>query len=206
LVVGVRLDRLAAAAGASAFPAKLASLARLAKGAGRARLAYLRRHARPATQRGFLLDRARLVVVPVGLEAAARRLCGSGTCEDGPALEAAAGWLRILRETLESDPPRSLAACLDGPPVPLRTDSATPLDAGVTPADPDAAPRKQARAASALQGAAGGGCGVVLLPADKPFAPEDALSALREAGRHAETVRLRFVRAFPPGRQLTAGW
>src|SRR5207237_6621554 len=45
--------------------AKMGTLARLALSSGRTRREFLRRHADPVVAREFLLDRARLVVVPV---------------------------------------------------------------------------------------------------------------------------------------------
>src|SRR5262249_45205629 len=58
------------------FLRKLASLARLALSAGHARREFLRRHGRPAVTCGFLPDRARMVVTPLGLETTARAVTG----------------------------------------------------------------------------------------------------------------------------------
>ncbi len=58
-----------------AFHQKLASLARMAVSAGAQKRKYLRRHAEGThLGRGFLLDRARLAVVPLGLDAIVRSL------------------------------------------------------------------------------------------------------------------------------------
>ena len=60
---------------------KLGSLARMALSAAVQKRDFLRRHCedRPALTSGFLLDRARLVVVPIGLESCVRAFTGQGS-------------------------------------------------------------------------------------------------------------------------------
>src|SRR5262249_15022310 len=72
------------AAEPEAFLRKLGSLARLALSAAVQKRDFLRRHraGRPALTRGFLLDRARLIVTPVGLSAVAARRSGGGSAAD----------------------------------------------------------------------------------------------------------------------------
>src|SRR5262249_50006924 len=63
---------------------RLGTLARLAVSAARQKREFLRRHSarRDLLNRGFLLDRARLVIIPVGLDAVVRESIGVGICED----------------------------------------------------------------------------------------------------------------------------
>src|SRR5262249_55659097 len=84
LTVGLQLPRLAELPGLQGDPErflqKLSSLARLALSAAVQKRDFLRRHRRehPTVSRTFLLDRARLVVVPIGLETVVQRLLGRG--------------------------------------------------------------------------------------------------------------------------------
>jgi hypothetical protein len=100
LWVGVGLGRLAEQAGAAALPDKVGSLARLALSAGAQKRAFLRRHGAAALADGFLLDRARLVVAPLGL--------------DGVAPEPARQAVQRLREALRG-PVTAAPATLDWP-------------------------------------------------------------------------------------------
>src|SRR5262249_21957572 len=61
---------------------KCGSLARLALSAAAQKREFLRRHDRgqPGPNRAFLLERARLVVAPVGLESVSRSLHGAALC------------------------------------------------------------------------------------------------------------------------------
>ena len=97
LEVGLHLSRLAALV-AEEVPApqraerlleRLKSLARLALGAAVQKRDFLRRHSRacPGLARGFLLDRARLLVAPLGLDAAVQTVLGRALCSGGEALE-----------------------------------------------------------------------------------------------------------------------
>ena len=62
------------------------------------------------------LDRARLVVVPVGLEAVVRSLAGNGICASNPALELAEQILSSLWANLrQAGNAASLDVCVDGP-------------------------------------------------------------------------------------------
>jgi ATP cone domain len=222
LTVGLHLPRLAELprlrGDAELFLHKLGSLTRLALSAGAQKRNFLRRQDRGqgGLTRGFLLDRARLVVTPVGLEAAVRTLTGEclGGPGAGPAL--ARKVVQRLREVLRLEGPAyQLDACLDGVDgFALERDRGTgkagaplhpSLVAGLTAWDAAAAPRHQLRAAGPLQ-AADLGTAAVLLPGDRALPAEEAAELLRYAGRHTEVVRLRFVQDAAPGRQLTAPW
>src|SRR5207302_6137667 len=63
---------------APSFLKKLPTLARMAVRAGMRKRSFLRLHGGPALGRGFLLDRTRLMVVPLGLDAVVERLLGHG--------------------------------------------------------------------------------------------------------------------------------
>src|SRR5207253_248570 len=62
---------------------------------------FLRRHERgwPA----FFLERARLVVVPVGLDAVVREMLGRNLSAGGPGLDFALAVVKRLRQVLEHD-------------------------------------------------------------------------------------------------------
>src|SRR5439155_3139579 len=91
LTVGLHLPRLLEQAETRIDPPrvlrKLDSLARLALSAATQKRDFLRRHStgRPNGHRGFVLDRARLVAVPVGLEHATQTLLGHGLASAGSA-------------------------------------------------------------------------------------------------------------------------
>jgi hypothetical protein len=222
LTVGLHLPRLAEQPGVGGdgerFLKKLGSLARLALSAAVQKRGYLRRQdrARPADQAdtpavtsAFLLDRARLMVAPVGLEAVVRRFTGAGTGDGGAALELGKQIVERLRDVLHQDGRAAhLDACVDGP-----------FDFRVGPADggrwPDAAGaagltswdaatplKNQFRTGGALHAAADAGTLALFIPEDPPPTAEQVAGWLRSL-RHAEVVRVRLVRGAPVPRQLT---
>ena len=93
LTVGLHLPRLAEQPGVDSDPArflkKLGSLARLALSTAVQKRDFLRRResapGAPLVTGGFLLDRARLVAAPVGLDAVVRRFMSCGLCSGGAA-------------------------------------------------------------------------------------------------------------------------
>src|SRR5207253_1871143 len=118
LAVGLNLARLTGHAGvagdAARFLVKLPSLARMAISAAVQKRQFLRRHVGAELGREFLLDRARLVVVPVGLEAAVRALSGHGACAGGPALDLAQQIVASLAANLRSESQRAnIESCVD---------------------------------------------------------------------------------------------
>jgi hypothetical protein len=216
LVVGLHLPRLAELAGPGGGPerflAKLGSLTRLALGAAARKREFLRHrtHDQDGIHRGFLLDRARLVVVPVGLEAVVRALAGAGPCASRPALELARKVVQRLREVLDRDGPAAqLDACLDGADG-FALEAGRPVDpggiAGLTPWDAAAPLKSQLRAAGPLHAGADMGTVAVVVPEGRRLAAEEVADLLRWAGRQTDVVRLRFVRLCPPPQQLTAPW
>jgi hypothetical protein len=209
LTVGLHLPRLArqAADVDSFLERKLPSLARLALSAGVQKRAFLRRDA--ALSNGFLLDRARLVVAPVGLDAAVRRLAGAGLCDGAGPVELGRRLVQRLLDVLRRDGRAAhLETCLDGPATFTLHEGAdgAPADAaeaaGLSPWDEAAAVKAQCRAAGALHAAPEGGALALFPPAGRPAGPEQALEWLRTAWRTPEVSRLRFVRPNPSQRQL----
>jgi hypothetical protein len=219
LVVGLHLPKLLEQPGLRVDPArfvqKLGSLARLALSAGVQKRDFLRRLSRhrPVLARGFLLDRARLVVVPVGLEAVVRELVGRGLCGGGPGLELARQVVQRLGEVLQQDGRGyRLDTCVDSA-MELALGASSPDSgpaienlAGLTSWDAKATLKQQLKAAGALHALAGGGTAILPLPSDRMLPAEEVVELLRYAWRQTEVVRLRFVRMGPVRRQLTAPW
>jgi hypothetical protein len=210
LTVELHLPRLAehVRSGPAGFLQKLGSLVRLALSAAVQKRDFLRRcsQERPAVTRGFLLDRARLVAAPVGLDAAVEALLGRSPWDGGPALEYARQVLEALRDVLRQDS-RScgLDTCLDGSTL----SSSTPRpeeDAAVTPGPPAMDGRSQLRTVGALHTAVELGTTVVLLDPERWPAPEQVVEWLRWAWQHTDVTRVRLVRRALPGRQLTVPW
>jgi hypothetical protein len=215
LVVGLNLPTLHRQQGlqgdTAAFLQKLGSLARLGLSAGVQKRDFLRRHSqsRPELRRGFLLDRARLVVVPVGLEAVVRVLIGRGL-GSSPGLDLARQILRRLREVLEQDGSAShLETCLDSAAAfTLASDTEPALEqvAGLTPWDATLPARQQVKAAGQLHGVVERGTAAVLIPEDQPLTVDEAVAVVCYARRHTDVHRLCFRRSISPPHQLTAPW
>jgi hypothetical protein len=232
LTVGLHLPRLAAQTGATAardperLLGKLGSLGRMALSAGVQKRAFLRRHGRdwPA----FLLDRARLVVVPVGLDCVARVLTGAGITAGGPGLEFAQQVIARLDATLTRDGQASrldtcLAAALGPrreafairPAKPAeRTDEISAASgvmagdqvAGVTPWDSEAPLRQQIKAAGALHTSGGKGTVALLVDDERLPATEETIELLSRAWRQTEIPGVRLVRRAQMRQQLRAPW
>jgi hypothetical protein len=208
LTVGLHLPRLASrddAGNPERFLRKLTSLARLALSAGVQKRAFLRQRERlraearpigPAVSTGFLLDRARLVVAPVGLDEVVRTFTGDGLASGGPALEFGKQIVTRLRDVLTQDGRQTaLETCLDGPTsFALAGEVTAPARvAGLTPWGP-AAVRDQLRAAGALHAVAGCGTLAAFVPDDDPPSAAAAADWLLLAWQRSDVVRLRFAR------------
>lgn len=175
--VGINLSQLLQQLGGppvdpERFLSKVASLTRFAKTAGHVRQDFLRRHGRAPLQEAFLLDRARLVLVPMGLD-----LVASAT--DRPPQELARDILRTIRSAAETDRPRTM---------PVRVDSPAGNWGGI-PLPAPSTGRNAIRAASSLHHAAGGGRLELQSVAD----PAEAIGLLKLA-LDGHISRLRFVR------------
>jgi hypothetical protein len=197
LTVGLHLPQLAvrdAAGDAERFLRKLTSLARLALSAGVQKRAFLRQRER--VRNGFLVDRARLVVAPVGLDEVVRTFTGDGLVGGGPALGFGRQIVTRLRDVLTQDGRQAaLETCLDGPAsFTLSGDVPAPAGvAGLTPWGP-AAVRDQLRAAGALHAVTGCGTLALFVPDKNPPEVAEAAEWLRLAWQRSDVVRLRFVR------------
>ncbi len=201
LAVGLHLPRLLVQTGSTdnveRFLQKLGSLARLAVSAASQKRAYLRRlpadPAAPALSQGFLLDRARLLVTPIGLDSAVRTLRGRGLCSGGAALELGKEIVQRLRDVLRQEG-RSLRleACLDGPLLQAAPTAEPDPEqvAGLTPWDSQT-PRSQGRAAGTLHGVAEQGTLLIRLPADTTR--EELREVLRSLWEQTDVVRVQVV-------------
>lgn len=191
LTAGLNLPGLMAREGLSGdaerFLRKLPSLARLALSAGVQKRAFLRRRERsraeaPTLSSGFLLERARLVVTPEGLDEVVRAFTGAGLIDGGRALDLGGEIIRRLRDVLSQDGRHALLeTCVDAPAtVPL---TGSPAES-----------RDRLRAAGAMQTATGCGTVTLALPDGEPVIPSDAAEWLRFAWQRTDMVRLRFSR------------
>jgi hypothetical protein len=178
------------------FLHKLGSLARLALSAAAQKRDFLRRHNRRWP--GFLLERARLVAVPLGLQELARAVMGQGLCDNGPGLEFARKVIERLEESLTRDGQASHLDAHLGAPF------AEAESAGVTAWDAEAPPKQQLRASGLLHTGGGKGTATVMINAEAPPADELA-EVLTWAWKHTEIGCVRLIRP-RAGRQLTAPW
>lgn len=198
-----------AAEGTARLLDKTTTLARLALSAAVQKRDFLRRHGpeRPAVTRGFLLDRARLVVVPVGLEATVRSHLGQGLCEpNGGGLECARRIVQRLRTVLQGDGQAlALDTCLDGPPPGTRAELGPDHDVGLGACDPAAAAKVQLRAAAALH-TGSSGTAHLLAPPERPLSAEEVTELVQYAWRHTPVARLCFRRLAATPRQQLAPW
>jgi hypothetical protein len=193
---------------AETFLHKLASLVRLALSAAVQKRDFLRRHSqqRPAITRGFLLDRARLVVAPVGLYRAVRALLGQDPGKGGAALGLARRIILELDDVLRREgASRRLATLLDG--YLLAADGFGSQGRWQASMEgPPADGKSQLRTAGALQAAADLGTVAVLLPPEELETAEEVAGWLRWAWRHTDVIRVRLVRSAAQALQLTVPW
>lgn len=223
LTVGLRLSRLAALVAEElpqgtpedTMPARsrrllerLRSLARLALSAAQQKRDFLRRQTGvcPALTRGFLLERSRLLVVPVGLDQAVQTLLGRGLCSGGEALELGCEILQRLKDVLRQEGRVSaLQTCLGSAAwgEESASDGSPALAAGITCWEEAAPVRAQLRTIGELHTAAEGGTGTLFLPADPPPTADQVADWLRWAWNETMVLRLRLLRSLPTHRQLT---
>jgi hypothetical protein len=199
---------------------RLGSLARLAISAARQKREFLRRHSprRDLLSRGFLLDRARLVVFPVGLDAVVRESIGVGMCKDSSAQKLGVEILERLWQALRDEGKSlNLNVCLDSAPdfrctgeidaPAAELDSVDPCEAaGVTTWDSDAPALAQIRASGALHAVARSGTAAVFTPEGEPPSVDDMLELLRYALERSSIQGLRFVCCGKTRQQLLAPW
>ncbi len=215
--VAVHLPRLREQAGCrnsvDSFLAKLGSLARLALSAGLQKLSFLHRY-RPhmTTERTF--ESARLIVVPVGLDAVVRELEGQSLSAGGKGLSLGQRIISCLTDALSSNGcANHLASCVDSSAEiglaqlaeTVSVDDSTTVH-GLTTCEAEVDARRQIEVSGSLHAVAGGGTATVLIPRSTPLATDEVVDLLRFAWLHTEVVRLRIVRTGAPARQMTAPW
>jgi hypothetical protein len=206
MVVGLGLPKLlehvASGNVQTTFLRKLGSLARLALSAAVQKRDFLRRQhpQSSALARGFLLNRARLMIVPIGLEEIVGKMFGCGLCSVGPALEFAREVLHQLQRVLTADG-RScfLETCLDSPPAEV----SLPPGAGIATWDSSAAPQQQLRAASVLHAIAPA-TAYLLHQGFSLTSPENITELLQYTWKQTDIYRLRLLRLASPAKQSTA--
>jgi ATP cone domain len=205
LTVGLHLPRLAAQPGlredAALFLQKLGSLTRLAISAAVQKREYLRRHERvqpsPLTT-GFLLDRARLVVAPIGLDFVVHQMLGRGLTSGGEALDLGKQIVTRLRDVLKQDGRTAhLDACVDGASEfgLLSPPAVSEQVAGLTAWDANATLKNQLRAAGSLHALAERGALALFLGHDE-FTAEGIAERLRQAWETSDVARLRLARHY----------
>ena len=214
LSVGLNLPALANQPGMLADPGRflqrLGSLVRLALSAAVQKRRFLREKERargngsgvPLTS-NFLLDRARFVVTPIGLDAVVGLFTEWGLCNGGESLELGRQIVQRLCDVLRQDARSAqMDACLDGPFAfgldgsPAQSEAV----AGLTPWDATASAQSQMRAADVLHGLAEHGTLALLVPRDEAIEPEALVEWLARAWRRTDVVRLRVVRQ--PGKAI----
>jgi len=193
-VVGARVDGLARyllrsmSRQEEALMRAMSSLASLARSAGNSRLRYLRANALAGVAPGFLLDRGRLLVVPLGLRWAVQ----TGMRDVADETDAQQQLLRALFGGVSQMPSLGPPTVLDSAPP---GSDLPPADEAAEPAM-RATPQNQLRRAASLQGDTQTGTAVILLPAGFASDVADLAGLIEYAYRLRGLVRYRFV---PPG-------
>ncbi len=189
--------------------ARLKSLVRLALSAGVQKRDYLRSRTLQSgfLAEAFLLDRARLLVTPFGLEQAVHSIWGRGLCAGGAALDFGEQLLQRIRELLQLEGRTvALECCVDAPLGTVGSRGTGPSRstvAGPTCWDPAAPVKSQLRTLGKLHAVCDGGTGKVLLPSDPPPTADQVADWLRTAWHQTEIVRLCWLRPPTAHRQLT---
>jgi hypothetical protein len=173
-----------------AYLEKLVSLARLALSAGMQKRDFLRRHGQnlPALTRSFFLDRARLVVVPAGLERVVQRFTGESLYVSRTALGLARQIVQRLQEILRVDGRSVLLDAVVDPCLSLQDDEAANAVFPAVQATVEAL-RAGLRAAGALHAVSERG--IVLLPRTAAATVEQLATWLRFTWERTEVDRLR---------------
>jgi hypothetical protein len=219
LAVGIHLPRLAEQPSVRRDPTlflkKLESLARLAISAGIQKREFLRRSGANALSSGYVLERAQLVVVPIGLQAIVRILSGRELGDRGKGGELGREILGRLHEVLQRDGGRQrLEARLDSSPqldLPtVQADRQTRSDdrglAGLTTWRPGVSPADQIIGGGELHEANGGGTAFVVLTENEAPSGDEIAAWLQLVWRETSLVRIRFLRGGRTPTQLMAPW
>jgi hypothetical protein len=209
VAIGLHLPRLVHQLGSGADPErfinKLGTLARLALNAAAQKRDFVKKHGNQAIfHSGFLIDRARTVIVPVGLEAAARTLVGEELSTSSAAREFCKTALERLREALQQDGPSYLLdACLDGWPVAYVKSGGSPSGLGggkfawTTPFsshDFSLSPKDLLKISGIVTSAAGKGTATIYL-GDGLHDPQVVMELLAYASQQTHLTGLQFASA-----------
>lgn len=200
LYVGCHLLRLVdqlAPTRIEAYLEKLATLAGLARSAARHRLHRLRAVGAAELAEGFLLERSRFVLVPIGLEATVLRLAELVGPSATPPSELAERIVRTMRQVVEEAPGGPPWGVLDGIPGgefhvlgPAEEDTGDPVPWGLTSWDATAGPMEQLRFVEPIHRAAESGTAAIWLPGDSKAEP-DLLGGILQRAARCEVRRLR---------------
>jgi hypothetical protein len=200
---------------------RLGSLARMALSAALQKRDYLRKHVDdpPGVTSGFLLERARLVVVPLGLDQTVRTLLGQGLCSSKEGQELGSAILRRLRAVLRDEGRAStLETCIESrllinrskngreepaSPEEMRMTIAERGEASLICSDDEAPLKTQLKTIGVLHAAAGAGSGLVSLPEEPPTTADQVADWLCWAYSHTSIVRLHLGVARFPMKQMT---
>src|SRR6516162_6863053 len=167
--------------------------------------------------RGFLLERARVVVVPVGLQAVTRAVVGQELCASHSALEFAKQIVGRLANTLRQD---GRACQLDVSlgsafhrQLPATEETrhrdrvghreVIPYIPGLTAWDSTAPPKSQLKTAGAFHSLAETGTAAMVFPQGDSVTAEMLAELLRYAWEHTAVARLQFARTAATQRQMT---
>jgi hypothetical protein len=170
----------------------------------------------------FLLDRARFIVVPLGLDQVVREFTGWGLANGGPSLELGRKIVSRLRDVLHAEGRMAqMETCLDGPFLGRMKDEGRRMKkeedddddeetilihpsafilhpseevAGLTPWDREASPRSQLRSGGALHALTESGTLALFLPPGSTN-PDELIGWLEQAWRQTEVVRLHVLRS-----------
>lgn len=209
MAVGLNLVQLSRQMGEPRTPqrflAKLASLVRIGLSAAVQKRNHLRalKEKNSLLAQGFLLEKARIVLVPIGLDAAARDLVGQGCCAPSSAgLTFVCRVLEALRRTAQEDGRALLLdATVDSP---LTDDLFPPIwqgagnvsgeqCAGITAWDDDASLQRQIDVCGSMHDVARAGTAIVRLNRDSDHSPDELLRALRYAWEKTDVMAVRLV-------------
>jgi hypothetical protein len=203
MTVDLDLPRLLEHAGvgedAELFVHKLASLARLAVSAAVQKRHHLRESVHEDGDRsfllhGFLLDRARLMVCPLGLDRAVRTLTGSGLFEARAGLDLARRIIKELDDALTGEGKRRLVdGTVDPTPDFPVVESPVPC-------------RQQLTALGRLHGVTGGGTALVSLADEERVSVEQVVRMLEFTWRQTDVARLRFLPRPAEPEPTLLGW
>jgi hypothetical protein len=203
LVVHLNLPRLAvqlagAPNAAALFLQKLGSLVRLALSAGIQKRDFLRKYGtdKERLESGFLLDRARLLVAPVGIDSVIATLLGTSLKDEPKGLEFARRILeRLFHVVSEDSRTRHLAVGLDGGYL-----TTPPLSAASNP--PLLSIKDQARVAAALHAVADLQTATLHIPESTASIVDEMVEVIRWLWQRSNVRQVRFSKSAAMNRQL----